>query len=502
MEVIHHTTAVTGELDSSIFKNISINRGISDDFKAQLVAKSKQPHIEAWTPRDATERFTSLESIEAQVLNGTEFYTLSDQEGKELGGLIWLHPVDGGSTEWTFAVRLYEGFVGNRLAGPFMEYAIHDLALVHPEVTTISLSADRENFKAKHLYEVHGFSTIGSDEERTYMQRDITDNPKVVVIGGGTGSYTVLSGLKHHSNNITAIVGMSDDGGSTGRLRDELGVLPPGDVRQCLVALSESETLRTMFEYRLQGGTSLDGHSLGNLLLSGLQQMTGSFEEAVAQLSSMLAINGKVVPVTTDNTELYAKREDGQIIKGESVIGHMNFGSERPEIYLQPEGSLSAAAKQAIGEAQAVVIAPGNLYGSLAPALVINGMREALKESAATKIYVSNLVTKKDQTVGFQVHDFASEIERFVGAQVLDYVLFNTDEPPASLLSKYTHQGEHMMEFDLDILAGQHYHAVGLPLIATEPVHYSKNDKLASKRTLIRHDYTVLAQEIIKIVRQ
>lgn len=326
-------------------------------------------------------------------------------------------------------------------------------------------------------------------------------NPKIVVIGGGTGSFTVLSGLKHYTNSITAVVNMSDDGGSSGELRDELGVLPPGDVRQCLVALSDHDVLRRIFEYRLKGVSGkLENHPLGNILLSGIEQMTGDFEEAADMLGQLLNITGRVVPVTTAKATLHARREDGTIVSGEQSIGHMNFGKERPEIWLEPQAPITDSARTAILDADIVVIAPGNLYGSLAPALVVDGVRQALRESKAKRVYVSNLVTKPDQTEGFQVHDFADEVERFIGAEVLDYVFFNTDEPTPTMLRKYTHDGELMLEFNLEEMASRPYKAIGLPLIAKDPVRHLENDRLRSRRTLIRHDGEVLAKEVIKLL--
>lgn len=326
-----------------------------------------------------------------------------------------------------------------------------------------------------------------------------TASPKFVVIGGGTGSFTLLGGLKNYVRDITALVNMSDDGGSTGVLRDELGVLPPGDVRQCLVALSESPKARDLFSYRFSEGT-LKGHTFGNLFLSAVEKMTDSFDDAVEMAAEVLRIEGRVLPITTDKTKLVLTDNEGRVTKGEFKIGHMDFGvSKRPQITLEPHATIHPDAKQAILDAEVVVVAPGNLYGSLAPALVVGGVKDALKKTKAKVVYVCNLVTKPHQTDGFKVHDYADEIERFIGAQVLDYIIFNTDEPTPTMLTKYTHDGEFIVEFDLDVMSKKHYQAIGLPLIATEPIQHKSGDAIALARSLIRHDNDVLARQLMRI---
>lgn len=328
---------------------------------------------------------------------------------------------------------------------------------------------------------------------------DETKAPKVVVIGGGTGGYTLLSGLKHYVSGITALVNMADDGGSTGILRDELGVLPPGDARQCLVALSSSQSIREVFNYRFNEG-SLSGHNFGNLFLSAVEKMTNSFEEAVALASEILQIQGRVIPVTTTKSTLVLKQADGEEVKGEHKIGQLHFlGKKKPILTLSPKASLTAAGKEAIESAGMIVIAPGNLYGSIGPALIVDGVRQALKRTKAKVVYVSNLVTKPHQTDGFMAHDFAEEVERLVGAPILDYLIYNTEEPHYSLLEKYLHDGEKIVDFDLAVLDKKHYKAVGLPMVAKDPVKRVLGDKIAQTRTLIRHDSDAVARQLMSI---
>ncbi len=323
--------------------------------------------------------------------------------------------------------------------------------------------------------------------------------PKVVVIGGGTGSFTLLSSLKSHVDDLTALVNMSDDGGSTGILRDELGVLPPGDIRQCLVALSDSPKLRELFTYRFEEG-SLKGHSFGNLFLSAVEKMTDNFEEAVSIASDVLRIHGKVVPMTLTNAHLVLRDPKGGEVRGEYKIGNMDFsGYTRPDISLDPQAVITDSARLAIGAADIIVIAPGNLYGSLAPALVVGGVKEALQSTSAKIAYVCNLVTKPNQTDGFLVHDYVDEIERFIGAQVVDYVLYNTETPNKDLIEKYTHDQEKIIQYDLDVMQQSHYEAIGLPLVAQEAIKHSSHDAIATSRSLIRHDAEAVSRQLMSL---
>lgn len=326
-----------------------------------------------------------------------------------------------------------------------------------------------------------------------------TAAPNFVVIGGGTGSFTILSSLKEYTKDITALVNMADDGGSTGILRDELGVLPPGDIRQCLIALSDSPELRELFNYRFPEG-GLQGHSFGNLFLSAVEKMTDSFEDAVDLASKVLRIQGKVIPITTTKSQLVLTENNGNVVRGEYAIGHHNFsGMVRPLISLEPRARITQEGKDAIEAADIIVIAPGNLYGSLAPALIVDGVRQAIRKSSAKLAYICNLVTKPDQTDNFTVHDYAQEVERFLGAPLLDYVLYNTDEPPRTLLEKYVHEGEKVVTFDLGQFDRSHYRAIGLPLIASDAITYDSNDKIARSRSLIRHDADAVSRQLMRL---
>lgn len=330
-----------------------------------------------------------------------------------------------------------------------------------------------------------------------------TFGAKIVVIGGGTGSFVLLSGLKNYTRKLTALVSMADDGGSTGQLRDEYGTLPPGDVRQCLIALSSSPRVRELFSYRFDQG-SFSGHVFGNLFLTALQNMTGSFAAAVDLAEQVLRVNGHVVPVTLDDIELVVK--DGQrIIHGESHVSYGRIKSRTPQISVQKKAGrsrvkLNPAAEQAIMTADLVVIAPGNLYGSLAPALTIPGMGMALKRTLARKIYVTNLVNKPGQTDQYSVTDYAAEIERIAGTPMLDYVVYNIKQPSQQLLDKYAADGEMPVIIDKETLKQAHYKTIGAKLLAEHAwTNGSNGDPLAAQRTLIRHDPDAVARSIMRI---
>ena len=331
------------------------------------------------------------------------------------------------------------------------------------------------------------------------------NGPKIVVIGGGTGTFTVLTALKKYAQDITAVVNMVDDGGSTGLLRDEFGVLPPGDVRQSLVALSSvSDELRNLFNYRFPKG-SFGGHSFGNLFISTLEKVTGSMSDAVRVAGEVLAIQGRVMPVTNDNIRLMLETADGRIIKGEDSIGEgpsdqKLFVKGQPHrLWLEPSANLNPEARTAIAQADVIVIAPGKLYSSIMPSMLIKGMPEALGSSRAKKIYICNLMTQSKQTAGFHVEDFAAEIERYAGAPILDYVIYNTTKPTKLLLDKYALEGEREpVDYEKSTLAEQHYEAVGASLISRTAVKKNPNDTLL-QRTLIRHDSDKLARLIMRI---
>jgi uncharacterized cofD-like protein len=332
------------------------------------------------------------------------------------------------------------------------------------------------------------------------QKRSSIPDPNIAVIGGGTGGFTLLQALKLWTPNITAIVSMADDGGSTGALRDEFGVLPPGDVRKSLIALSRSpEVLRNLFNYRLEG-EMFGGHAFGNLFLTALEKVTGNFAEAVETASTVLNIIGKVVPITLDDVRLTMKIGDDRVMRGEGVIDAARIAENgrRPELLLEPKASINPDAHSAILAADLVIISAGDLYTSLGASLIVEGVAEALMQTEARIVYICNLVTKPGHTDGLTVAGHAAEIERFVGSPVLDYVLYNTERPVAKVLGRYTTEGEMLVDADQAELASAHYRSIGRSLISREKVQIVTNDPLAAQRSLIRHN----ARAVVRLLKQ
>lgn len=326
----------------------------------------------------------------------------------------------------------------------------------------------------------------------------------IVTIGGGTGSFVLLSGLKKYPVNLSAIVSMADDGGSTGVLRDELGVLPPGDVRQCLVALSDSsEILRSLMNYRFEQG-GLRGHSFGNLFLSSLEKLNGSFSKGVEEAIKILNVKGEVIPVTDQDMRLFIKLRNGKIIKGENELDHnieiKKIGIEK--IYLKPEVRACNKAIEKIKNADCIVIGPGDLYGGIIPNLLVKNISQAIQKTKAKVIYNCNLTNKKGQTEGFDLDKYASCINGYLGRGRIDYVTFNTEKPNAKLIEKYEkREGKEMMvRFNKNKKDHGNYKVIEADLLDKRPVKYSKSDKISQTRSLIRHDSDKLARTIMGIV--
>lgn len=316
---------------------------------------------------------------------------------------------------------------------------------------------------------------------------------KVVTIGGGTGNFTVLKGLKKYDVDISAIVSMADDGGSTGILRDELGVLPPGDVRQCLVALSDSSRLmRSLMNYRFEQG-GLGGHSFGNLLLSALEKVTGSFEKAVEEAGKILFIKGKVIPVTTHQVRLKMILKSCQVLEGEREV-YLSQDIEKgySSIYLEPYPKANPQAINEIMNADLIVVGPGGLHTSIIPNLLVEGVSEALKQSDAKKVFIVNLMNRRGQTSQFKVSDYLAELERFIGEDIFDYIIVNNQNPPEQLIQLYAEEGD-LVENDL-----KKDERIRTAALLGELPPGNKKDFF--KRSLIRHDSKKLAQELMNIV--
>ncbi len=285
---------------------------------------------------------------------------------------------------------------------------------------------------------------------------------------------------------------MADDGGSTGILRDELGVLPPGDVRQCLIALSTSSRLmRSLMNYRFENG-GLGGHSFGNLFLSALEKVTGSFERAVEELGRILAIRGKVIPVTTHQVRLKMILNNRHVLEGEEQIYlSQEIDQGYKSIYLEPYSKANPHALEEISRADLVVLGPGGLHTSLIPNLLVEGISERLKRSSARKVFVVNLMNRKGQTTGFKVSHYLQEIVKYLGEDLFHYILVNNQEPSKELIDVYAEEGT-LVENDLT-----EERVICVPLLGSL-AQFNTRDLL--KRSLIRHDPKKLSQELMKIV--
>ena len=318
--------------------------------------------------------------------------------------------------------------------------------------------------------------------EQLYAHRLLSKGPRVVALGGGTGMSALLRGLKKYTGNIVAILTVADDGGSSGRLRNEYRVLPPGDFRQCMTALAETEPLMTeLFSHRFSGEGSLAGHSFGNLFITAMAEITGDFEHAIRESGRVLAVRGQIVPSTLTDVVLCAAA-GAQVRVGESQVPS---GEERIDrVFLEPsDPPVNPEAEAAILSAELVVIGPGSLYTSILPNLLVDGMIEALRATPAVKVYVCNVATQPGETSGYTVSEHLAAIESHVGGNLFDYVIVNSNMNPP-LPGSATTAGITRIVFDRDESASR-------------PVHFILAD-VVSSRVSTHHDPDKLARIIMK----
>lgn len=320
---------------------------------------------------------------------------------------------------------------------------------------------------------------------------------RIVVLGGGTGTFTVLSGLKKHDVDLSAIVSIADNGGSTGILRDELGVLPPGDIRQCLVALSEGDsTLRDLFTYRFHEG-SLSGHTFGNLFLSALEKLTGNPLSAVSAAHRILRVRGNVIPVSAQSTNLFAELEDGSVVEGEHAIdAPTESRAQIRRCFLSPAVEANAEALSAIRCADLVVLGPGDLFTSIIPVLLVDGVAQALTEGRARIVYIANLVTKRGQTVGYTAKKFCDTIQSILSPALLTDVVLNTGVPDQEIVQRYHDAGEECVRDDLN---DEPYRIWRADLVSRAVATTANGDRLA--RSLLRHDSALLAKKLLELLQ-
>lgn len=321
-----------------------------------------------------------------------------------------------------------------------------------------------------------------------YRRQFLRRGPRIVAIGGGTGLPVLLRGLKEYTENLTAIVTVADDGGSSGRLRGEFGILPPGDIRNCLVALAETETLMDeLFCYRFGQGAGLAGHSLGNLLITALVDILGDFQTAIKEVSKVLKVRGQVLPSTLRQVVLHAELEDGTTVSGESKISQSRAPLKR--VYITPgECAPVPEALRAIGQADLILLGPGSLFTSVLPNLLVQEIAAAVKAAPAVKCYICNIMTQPGETTGFKASDHLRALYDHVGPGWIDYIVVNTRQVTPALQEKYAREGAALVVVDDHNLARMGVRVIKADLLEetlreTEPVRHDPG-KLA--RTVIR----------------
>lgn len=312
-----------------------------------------------------------------------------------------------------------------------------------------------------------------------YQKRYLERGSNVVTIGGGTGLSVLLHGLKSYSSNITAIVTVADDGGSSGRLRQEFNMLPPGDIRNCLVALADAEPLmRKLFQFRFEEGDYLKGHSFGNLFITAMSKVTGDFEEAIKQSSKILAIRGKVIPSTLSKIRLVAEHKNGEVTAGESKISETKNPIKR--VFLEPDNSeATEEALLAIREADVIILGPGSLYTSIIPNLLINGIYQEVSRSKVLKIYICNVMTQPGETDNYKASDHLKALVRHSTPEIINTCIINTGSVPESLLKRYKEEGASIVEPDRETIQKMGYRVIGANIISATDYIRHNADKLS-----------------------
>ena len=318
---------------------------------------------------------------------------------------------------------------------------------------------------------------------------------KVLVVGGGTGSHTTLTGLRDEDCSLAAVVAMTDSGGSSGRLRDELGQLPPGDIRQCLMALAaetpQGNLMRRLFDYRFSSGNGLSGHSFGNLLLTVLTEVTGNTITAIEEASQLLGVMGQVLPVTLTHSTLVARLENGEELAGESVIDQrrVNLDVGIDYIRLDPKAYVYPPVLDAIEQADAIILGPGDIYTSVLPNLLVENVAETINASPAVKIHICNLMTKPGESDRFKASTFVKALMDYLGTdRPLDYLVFNDSPFPPRLLQRYAADQQYPVELDREECDQVVKEIVARPVLAAG--------------VYLRHDAKSLARVIMEIVNR
>lgn len=384
-------------------------------------------------------------------------------------------------------------FIRNKFYSPY--YMAFYIFLMSSGVFVLYVSVT-QGIKAVIALVNRGYLNISLDSKKLenliYEKRLLVKGPKIVAIGGGTGLSNMLRGLKYYTSNITAIVTVADDGGGSGILREEMGMLAPGDIRNCIMALADTEPLmEELLQYRFKEGRLKD-QSFGNLFLAAMDGVSTNFEEAVQKMSSVLAVTGKVVPVTLDNVVLKAKLNNGMVVEGESNIPKSAIINKSPinKMFIEPKDAKALLeAVEAIKDADAIILGPGSLYTSVIPNLLVKDIAHAVIKSDAIKIYVSNIMTQPGETDKFTVSDHINAINKHIGSKVVEYVLVNTGEISEELQCKYEEGVSDPVIIDYDKLK-----SMGVNVLEGNFVNV--------KNGLLRHDTEALASIIVQTIME
>ena len=321
-----------------------------------------------------------------------------------------------------------------------------------------------------------------------FRRKQLGRGPKIVAIGGGTGLSVLLTGLKEYTANIAAVVTVADDGGSSGRLRQQFDILPPGDIRNCLVALADApELMRDLFQFRFDKNSEMAGHSFGNLFITVMTQLTGDFEKAIKETSKVLALRGQVIPSTLNNVVLVAQHNDGSTTEGENRIPKAHIPISR--VSLKPgQSQATPEALKAIEEAHIIILGPGSLYTSVIPNLLIKEITDTIVASGAVKVYVCNAMTQAGETDGYSVSDHIKALINHAHPRIIDYCIVNTGEIPEYMLKRYAQENSYPVTCDTKKVQAMGYRVIEGNIILVDDV--------------IRHDSLNLAKIILGLIEE
>lgn len=415
--------------------------------------------------------------------------------------LKWLYP-GMGIKRWFSLLAVGIFFIGVSLSTPFRKI-------------TILLFSEESYFSTKRNLLFLGFgilcvifgikkliksltSILLPQKEDTlvdiiFENRQLKKGPRIVAIGGGTGLPVLLRGIKEYTSNIGAVVTVADDGGSSGELRKGMKILPPGDIRNCLVSLADSAPLMwNLFQYRFGKETGLDGHSFGNIFIAAMSEVTGDFGKAVKESSRVLAIRGNVIPVTLDDVQIGANMKDGREVIGETNISKSKGGIRK--IFTRPEEvHPTKDVLKAIEEAEAIVFGPGSLYTSIIPNLIVKGISDAIEKSDAVKIYVCNIMTQPNETDGFSVADHLQAISDHTHNNLVEYVIVNNGVIAQDILRKYKEEGAYPVSLDR-----KRVEKMGVKIIEDDLLTIEHEQ--SAHGNLIRHNSSKVAYLILRLI--